>query len=98
MIVVEHDQDAILAADYVVDMGPGAGEHGGQVVAQGTPEEIRRAPHSLTGQYLAGHRQIPIPARRHRGDPQRVLTIDGRARQQPAATSRCSCRSACSSA
>ena len=75
VIVVEHDEDAINAADYVVDMGPGAGEHGGQVVAQGTPEEVRRAPHSLTGQYLAGHRQIPIPARRHRADPSRVLTI-----------------------
>ena len=62
VIVVEHDQDAIHAADHVVDMGPGAGEHGGQVVAQGTPDDIRRAAHSLTGQYLAGHRQIPIPA------------------------------------
>ncbi len=77
VIVVEHDQDAILNADYVVDMGPGAGEHGGQVVAQGTPEDIRRAPHSLTGQYLAGHRQIPIPERRHAADPERVLTIAG---------------------
>src|SRR5258706_8072522 len=77
VIVVEHDQDAINAADYVVDMGPGAGEHGGQVVAQGTPEDIRRAPHSLTGQYLAGHRQIPIPAVRRRIDPERCLTITG---------------------
>jgi excinuclease ABC subunit A len=77
VIVVEHDEDAINAADHVVDMGPGAGEHGGQVVAQGTPEEIRRAPHSLTGQYLAGHRQIPVPARRHRADAGRVLTITG---------------------
>jgi len=77
VIVVEHDQDAIDAADYVVDMGPGAGEHGGQVVAQGTPEEIRHSPQSLTGQYLAGHRQIPIPARRHVADMQRKLTIRG---------------------
>jgi excinuclease ABC subunit A len=77
VIVVEHDHDAIAAADYIVDMGPGAGEHGGQVVAQGTPEEIRLAPHSLTGQYLAGHRHIPMPARRHRVDPERMLTIDG---------------------
>ena len=77
VIVVEHDLDAIHAADYIVDMGPGAGEHGGQVVAQGTPEEIRVAAHSLTGQYLAGHRQIPIPARRHRVDPSRMLTIVG---------------------
>ncbi len=76
VIVVEHDTDAILSADHVVDMGPGAGEHGGQVVAQGTPDEIRKAPHSLTGQYLAGHRQIPIPAHRHRADERR-LHIDG---------------------
>jgi len=77
VIVVEHDAEAILSADHVVDMGPGAGEHGGQVVAQGTPEDIRRAAHSLTGQYLAGRRQIPLPARRHRMDPERVLTITG---------------------
>ncbi len=77
VIVVEHDTDAILSADYVVDMGPGAGEHGGQIVAQGTPEDIRRAAHSLTGQYLAGHRQIPIPARRHRIDTGSRLTITG---------------------
>jgi excinuclease ABC subunit A len=77
VIVVEHDQDAILNADYVIDMGPGAGEHGGQVVAQGTPEDIRRAPHSLTGQYLAGHRQIPTPERRHAPDPDRMLTMTG---------------------
>ena len=75
VIVVEHDQDAILCADYVVDMGPGAGEHGGQVVAQGTPEDIRHAAHSLTGQYLSGHRQIPMPAKRHRADPARRLVI-----------------------
>ncbi len=77
VIVVEHDTDAILAADHVVDMGPGAGEHGGQVVAQGSPHEIRMAAHSLTGQYLAGHRLIPIPARRHRFDPERKLVITG---------------------
>jgi len=77
VIVVEHDTDAILSADHVVDMGPGAGEHGGQIVAQGTPEEIRRAPHSLTGQYLAGHRQIPIPGQRHKADLKRALTITG---------------------
>ena len=84
VIVVEHDHDAICAADYIVDMGPGAGEHGGQVVAQGTPEEIRLAPHSLTGQYLAGHRQIPMPARRHRADPERDADDHRRDRQQPA--------------
>ncbi len=77
VIVVEHDHDAILSADYVVDMGPGAGEHGGQVVAQGTPDEIRRAPHSLTGQYLAGHRQIPMPERRRQRDASKSLVVEG---------------------
>ena len=75
VIVVEHDTEAILSADHVVDMGPGAGEHGGQIVAQGTPDDIRHAAHSLTGQYLAGHRQIPIPEHRHRADPKRVLSV-----------------------
>ena len=77
VIVVEHDTDAILAADYVVDMGPGAGEHGGQVVAQGTPDDIRRAPHSLTGQYLAGRRQIPVPAQLHPVDPEKIIEVTG---------------------
>jgi excinuclease ABC subunit A len=77
VIVVEHDQDAICAADYIVDMGPGAGEHGGQIVAQGTPEEIRLSPQSLTGQYLSGQRQIPMPTRRHRADAQRKFVIEG---------------------
>ena len=77
VIVVEHDQDAILSADHVVDMGPGAGEHGGHIVAQGTPEEILSAEHSLTGQYLAGRREIPMPAQRHKADLKRALTITG---------------------
>ncbi len=64
VIVVEHDLDMILAADHVVDMGPGAGEHGGSVVAQGTPQDIAAQPRSLTGQYLAGTRRIAIPRRR----------------------------------
>src|SRR5215471_14113356 len=59
VIVVEHDEDAILAADYVVDIGPGAGVHGGEIVAEGTPAEIMASPKSLTGQYLSGQRQIP---------------------------------------
>ena len=63
VIVVEHDEDAIRLADHVVDMGPGAGVHGGHVVAQGTPEAIMRNPASLTGQYLSGKAQIPIPKR-----------------------------------
>ena len=98
VIVVEHDEDAINAADYVVDMGPGAGEHGGQVVAQGTPEDIRRAPHSLTGQYLAGHRQIPIPARAASRRPGAHADDHRRDRQQPARRDAERCRSACSSA
>jgi excinuclease ABC subunit A len=77
VIVVEHDEEAIHAADHVVDMGPGAGEHGGQVVAQGTPTEIERNPASLTGQYLSGKRSIALPARRHRRDPRRALRVTG---------------------
>ena len=67
VIVVEHDEDAIRAADYLVDMGPGAGEHGGQIVAQGTPAEVIADSASLTGEYLSGVRQIPIPAARREG-------------------------------
>ena len=77
VIVVEHDRDAILSADWVVDMGPGAGEHGGQVVAQGTPHEIRLASESLTGQYLSGRRMIPLPERRQRADATRELVVTG---------------------
>ncbi|SFU61783.1 Excinuclease ABC subunit A [Nitrosomonas eutropha] len=77
VIVVEHDQDAILLADYVVDMGPGAGEHGGCVVAEGTPAAIQANPASLTGQFLSGQRSIAIPAARTSPDPERILTIRG---------------------
>ena len=66
VLVVEHDEDAIRAADHLVDMGPGAGAHGGHVIAQGTPEEVMRNSASLTGQYLSGFRQIPIPKERRR--------------------------------
>ncbi|MGH6944109.1 MAG: excinuclease ABC subunit UvrA, partial [Geminicoccaceae bacterium] len=66
VIVVEHDDDAIRAADHVVDMGPGAGVHGGMVVAEGTPEQVMAAPESLTGQYLVGRRQIPVPLARRK--------------------------------
>lgn len=79
VIVVEHDQDAILLADHVVDMGPGAGEHGGRVVAEGTPAAIQANPASLTGQYLCGQRTIAIPAKRTPPDPERILTIRGAA-------------------
>lgn len=65
LIVVEHDEDMIRLSDYVVDMGPGAGEHGGKVVAQGTPEQIEKNLNSLTGQYLRGDRKIPLPKKRH---------------------------------
>ncbi len=77
VIVVEHDQEAIAAADHVVDMGLGAGEHGGNVVAEGTPREITAHPESLTGQYLSGRRRIEIPALRHRPNPKRQLTVTG---------------------
>ncbi|GMQ83725.1 MAG: excinuclease ABC subunit UvrA [Gammaproteobacteria bacterium] len=77
VIVVEHDEDAIRSADHVVDMGPGAGIHGGKVVAQGTPQDIIDNPASLTGQYLSGTRCIHIPAMRTANNPQRRLTIKG---------------------
>ncbi len=75
VLVVEHDEDAIQRADYVVDMGPGAGEHGGQVVAQGTPAEILASPESLTGQYLNGKRKIERLSPLRLPDPARMLTI-----------------------
>jgi excinuclease ABC subunit A len=77
VIVVEHDHDAIMHADHVVDMGLGAGEHGGCVIAEGTPAEIIAHPESLTGQYLSGRRRIDVPALRHRINPQRQLVIKG---------------------
>ncbi len=77
VIVVEHDHDAIMHADHVVDMGLGAGEHGGRVIAEGTPAEIIAHPESLTGQYLSGRRRIDVPALRHRINPQRQLVIKG---------------------
>src|SRR5580692_2258352 len=76
VIVVEHDEDAIRAADYVVDVGLGAGVHGGSIVAQGTPDDIMAAPNSLTGQYLNGVREIAVPERRAK-NPARVLKIIG---------------------
>ena len=77
VIVVEHDEEAIRAADHVVDMGPGAGERGGELVAQGTPEDIVRSESSLTGQYLAGKRSIAMPQRRVRPDGKRELSVRG---------------------
>ncbi len=83
VIVVEHDQEAIMSADHIVDMGLGAGEHGGRVIAEGTPQEICNHPESLTGHYLIGRHRIEIPALRHRVNPKRQLVISGRQRQQP---------------
>jgi excinuclease ABC subunit A len=77
VIVVEHDEEAIRTADHVVDLGPGAGVHGGQVVFQGRPADMEADPESVTGQYLSGVRRIPIPERRHPFDAQRVLRIVG---------------------
>ena len=77
VIVVEHDEEAIRAADHVVDMGPGAGEHGGEVVAQGAPADIERSEASLTGQYLAGKRAIAVPKRRNRPDPTSTIGVRG---------------------
>ncbi|MDH3976935.1 MAG: excinuclease ABC subunit UvrA [Gammaproteobacteria bacterium] len=77
VIVVEHDEEAIMASDYVVDLGPGAGVHGGEIVAQGTPDEIVNHPDSLTGRYLSGRASIPVPATRLPIDPKAMLTISG---------------------
>ena len=77
VIVVEHDEDAIRCADYVVDMGPGAGVHGGEIVARGTPADIVASEASLTGAYLAGRYTIPVPARRAVPDPERQLRLEG---------------------
>jgi len=77
VIVVEHDDEAIRTADHVVDMGPGAGVHGGRIVAEGAPAAIMANSASLTGQYLAGHRHIPIPNERRAPDPERWLRLLG---------------------
>ena len=77
VIVVEHDEDAIRSADYVIDMGPGAGVHGGEVIARGTPEDIIASEASLTGAYLAGRAAIALPARRTAPDAQRMLRLAG---------------------
>jgi len=77
VIVVEHDEDAIRLADYVVDIGPGAGVHGGRIVAEGTPDEVMAHPDSLTGKYLSGRVQIEYPAQRTPRDPQKLLKLKG---------------------
>src|SRR6185369_11448914 len=75
VLVVEHDEETILEADHVIDMGPGAGVHGGEVVAQGTPAQIMANPESLTGRYLSGELTIPVPATRRKAS--RHLRITG---------------------
>ena len=75
VIVVEHDEEAIRSADYVFDIGPGAGVHGGQVVAEGTPDEIIANPNSITGDYLAGRRAIPLPGARRSGNGKSVSVV-----------------------
>ena len=77
LIVVEHDEDTMLAADYIVDIGPEAGEYGGEVVATGTAEELMRNPNSITGEYLSGKRKIPVPETRRK--PTGWLTVKGAA-------------------
>jgi excinuclease ABC subunit A len=77
VIVVEHDEETMMAADHLIDIGPGAGVHGGQVIAEGTPDEIMRHKTSLTGQYLSGKKFIPIPATRRAPEKNRVIAIQG---------------------
>ncbi|MBE0580773.1 excinuclease ABC subunit UvrA [Devosia sp.] len=77
VIVVEHDEDAIMTADYVVDIGPGAGVHGGHIVAEGSPQDILNHPDSLTGKYLSGRMGIAMPAERREGKKGKVLSVKG---------------------
>ena len=82
VLIVEHDEAIMRASDHIIDLGPGAGEHGGGVVAQGTVEEIAEAPGSVTGAYLSGRTRIPIPAKRRKGNGQ-WITVRGARREQP---------------
>ena len=77
VIVVEHDEEAIMTADHLVDMGPGAGEHGGGVVAEGTPDKVMQTAGSLTGEYLSGMKQIPVPAKRRKGHKAKQVAVIG---------------------
>ena len=76
MLVVEHDEDAIRSADYLIDMGPGAGMHGGEVVCAGTLDDLLACEASLTADYLSGRRSIPLPAKRRKGNGKK-LTVHG---------------------
>ncbi len=75
LIVVEHDEDTMRASDYIVDVGPGAGVHGGEIVAAGTPEEVMNDPNSLTGQYLSGKKKIDVPAVRRKGNGKKIRVV-----------------------
>lgn len=77
VIVVEHDEEAILSADHVLDLGPGAGIHGGEVVAEGSPEKIKKNKRSLTGDYLSGRKKITLPSARKKADPDKAIVITG---------------------
>ena len=88
VLVVEHDEGTMRAADHLVDMGPGAGEHGGHVVAQGTAEEVMRVPESLTGQFLSGTRRIEVPAKRRQAERLRARSRAPRSTTSRRSTSR----------
>ena len=75
LLVVEHDEDTMRSADYIIDVGPGAGVHGGEIVAAGTPEEVMNTPGSITGDYLAGRRKIPVPKERRKGNGKHLKII-----------------------
>lgn len=77
LIIVEHDEDTMLASDHLIDIGPGAGEHGGRVMAQGTPREVMEDENSITGQYLSGKKEIPLPENYRKPDMKRVLEVRG---------------------
>ncbi len=78
VLVVEHDEDTIRIADYVLDIGPGAGVHGGQITAEGTPEQIAKNPNSITGQYLIGTKQIAVPQKRRKGSGKKLTIVNAR--------------------
>lgn len=78
LIVVEHDEDTMLASDYLIDVGPGAGDNGGEIVAYGTPEEVKKNPNSLTGLYLAGKKKIPVPEKRRSGSGKKIRITGAR--------------------
>ena len=77
LLVVEHDEDTMYAADQIIDIGPGAGTHGGKVMAQGTAEEVKKVENSITGQYLSGRKKIPVPAKRRKPIKSKVIEVQG---------------------